>query len=401
MQSNSNIRVGESKKRKLPQSTINTFFSQSSQKSSKRLKQNDDQQNKTQMIDITKNADEQQIVSDQKLTKTQQKKVIQEEEKKQIGEIHQEKTLQKMFQFELSDMKSIDDFDKLFCQIADLLLNQYVLTINKIYKYRISEIEFYFNENNVHQDTFTHGDDLQKQMGQWYFHRFGKTYKVGTYKGMDLSFGKGPNAFGGILIRAISSLGAEGGKQLPPNEFIEGPCNSVNRILEHNSTEKLVLKEIKDFVVLDNFKLDAFEKGSRLYLSHLNDSENEVYRKNFEPLKVWRCPRVGLTLKRFDEHKCKFWMADYRFLIFPEKHKKMNNFIIMSMLKEKMSIPNIAKSSKSKAQTVEEIFKNYQKGLDEDKKKISDFKDVDMKNEQFAFVYGLHQKASIGSKNDQ
>lgn len=84
--------------------------------------------------------------------------------------------------------------------------------------------------------------------GKWYFHRFGKTYKVGTYKGMDLTFGKGDKAYGGILIRAISSVGATDGKHLPPNEFIEGPCNTVNKILEHNSDKDNIYKEVKEFV---------------------------------------------------------------------------------------------------------------------------------------------------------
>ena len=39
-------------------------------------------------------------------------------------------------------------------------MNQYVMTVNYHYKYRISEIEFYFNDSKVHPDTFTHGDPL-------------------------------------------------------------------------------------------------------------------------------------------------------------------------------------------------------------------------------------------------
>lgn len=55
--------------------------------------------------------------------------------------------------------------------IADCLLNDYVLTVNGDYKYRISEIEFYFNDLDamgdkaVHPDTFAHGDELQKTSG--------------------------------------------------------------------------------------------------------------------------------------------------------------------------------------------------------------------------------------------
>ncbi len=79
-------------------------------------------------------------------------------------------------------------------------MNEYLLTVNGDYKYRISEIEFYYNDlvdgkkgaAAIHPDTFTHGDEMQRLSGQWYFHKMnGKSYKVGTYKGLDLAFGKG------------------------------------------------------------------------------------------------------------------------------------------------------------------------------------------------------------------
>lgn len=73
---------------------------------------------------------------------------------------------------------------------------------------------------------------MQKNLGQWYFHKFGKSYKSGTYKGLDITFGKGSIAHGGILIRAISQLDPP-----PVNEFIEGPCNCVNKILALISTK--------------------------------------------------------------------------------------------------------------------------------------------------------------------
>jgi hypothetical protein len=88
---------------------------------------------------------------------------------------------------------------------------------------------------------------------------------------MDLSFGKGEHAVGGILIRAITSVGATNGKHLPLDEFIEGPCNTVTRILEHNSPAGNLIKEVKDFVTLENFTTDAFKVGSRLYLSRISD----------------------------------------------------------------------------------------------------------------------------------
>ena len=100
--------------------------------------------------------------------------------------------------FKVENTKSLEDYDKQFVKIAKSLMNDYLLTVNNAYKYRISEIEFYFNDleglgkdKSIHPDTFTHGDSLQKETGRWYFHKFGQSYKVGTYKGLDLTFGKG------------------------------------------------------------------------------------------------------------------------------------------------------------------------------------------------------------------
>lgn len=47
-------------------------------------------------------------------------------------------------------------------------MNDHLLIVNQDYVYRISEIEFYFNDLEsmgkaaVHPDTFTHGDAMQK-----------------------------------------------------------------------------------------------------------------------------------------------------------------------------------------------------------------------------------------------
>jgi hypothetical protein len=193
-------------------------------------------------------------------------------------------------------MTEIKDFELVFNNIADCLMNKYVLTVNQKYKYRIAEIEFYFNDSNMHHDTFCHNDNLQRENGVWYFHRYGgNSYKSGTYKGLDIAFGKGENAHGGILLRSLISLSPP-----PVNEFIEGPCNLVNKILKLNSDEGKDITEVRDFVSLKDFSLDVFDKKSRLNLSKLSDEDNEGLSKLVDIRKMVRCPRVGLTLKKHD-----------------------------------------------------------------------------------------------------
>jgi len=105
--------------------------------------------------------------------------------------------------------------------------------------YRVSEIEFYFNDYSVHKDTFTHGDEMQKHTGRWYFHKQnGMAFKSGTYKGLDLAIGKGEKAVGGILFRAMMPVRVtqkDNGFKAEPSstkaDFIEGPCLLVDRIL--------------------------------------------------------------------------------------------------------------------------------------------------------------------------
>lgn len=55
-----------------------------------------------------------------------------------------------------------------------------------------------------------------------------------------------------------------------------------------------------------------------------------------------------------------------------------------------MTSDEIAKIAKAKKSSVEDLQKSYLSGLKEEKRKIADFKDEEMKNAQFAFVYGLH-----------
>ena len=194
------------------------------------------------------------------------------------------------------------------------------------------------NEYQNHKDTFTHGDPIQKQTAKWYFHKFGSTYKAGTYKGLDVSIGKGEGvAAGGILLRSLmpitlqESVGSEMrfANSTDKASFVEGPCNCVNRILDETKPEETKSTwDIKDLVARDDFSLDIFCEASCLRL--ISSSED---RKIVLPQRaVYSCPRVGLTLKRHDLEKEKYWMADYRFLTFPALHSKMKDYIILSQL---------------------------------------------------------------------
>lgn len=97
-----------------------------------------------------------------------------------------------------------EEIEDHFAKVANQLLNGHVLWINSK-PFRLLEIEFYLNSKN-HPDTFTHGDPQQSKRGEWYFHKQGKNYKSGTYKGLDIAFGQGDASRGGILLRAMIPL---------------------------------------------------------------------------------------------------------------------------------------------------------------------------------------------------
>ena len=118
---------------------------------------------------------------------------------------------------------------------------------------------------------------MQKQTGKWYFHKFGSSYKSGTYKGLDVAIGKGDGvAAGGILMRSLmplrkSSKSSEGRLVFEDagdkSSFVEGPCNCVNRILDETKPEEHKGGfDIKDLVAQSDFSLDIFDPDSCLRL---------------------------------------------------------------------------------------------------------------------------------------
>ena len=74
------------------------------------------------------------------------------------------KTLKELLDFEVP-LANKEAYEKLFDEIADAYLNHTLLVLKhsgstKKSYFRVAEIEFYFNDNQVHKDTFTHGDDM-------------------------------------------------------------------------------------------------------------------------------------------------------------------------------------------------------------------------------------------------
>lgn len=81
------------------------------------------------------------------------------------------------------------------------------------------------------------------------------------------------------------------------------------------------------------------------------------------PREVVKSPRVGLTLKKLDDKKPAFWLADYRSLSHPEFHSKMKDFILLSMISKGATTTSICARANCKIQKVEDLRIDFDKGL--------------------------------------
>jgi 3-methyladenine DNA glycosylase Mpg len=174
-----------------------------------------------------------------------------------------------------------------FKKLANLLLNRTVFKVNK-HKFRPAEIEFYLYSED-HPDSYVHCHEDQLKYGFWYFHKTGKSYKGGTFKGLDLCLGEEDTYFG-ILIRSIYDIQEE--------KLIEGPCNCVNRILAVAEVES-----IKDFV----------DQGYQIKIRDEEHDEETIYRG----------PRIGLS----DKYP-KYQYKKYRYAIMKELIKNQKTSLI-------------------------------------------------------------------------
>jgi len=202
-------------------------------------------------------------------------------------------------QMPISNFTNYKNFNK----IADTLLNDTLLIV-KNNRFRICEIEFYY-KGEEHEDKYTHCTDDQLSFLSFYFHKYKNgTYKAGTYKGMDLTFGNEKDIYYGVLVRSMLDLDS--------NEFIEGPCRCVNKILELNEC-----KTVKDFLDNKKLPLKLYSTNQNIYIRDYNTQEKKEIKKE----QIYIGPRVGLS----DKYP-KFVNLNYRYAIMIKKIKKQKKF---------------------------------------------------------------------------
>jgi hypothetical protein len=119
-----------------------------------------------------------------------------------------------------------------------------------------------------------------------------KSFKEGTWKGLDITLGNSDN-FCGILIRSIYNV--------KTRKFIEGPCNSVMAILE-----KYDCVNVKDFL-----------SPNEILNCRKNDRDFILKKARMKNRKIYQGPRIGLSDK-YPEYR----LAPYRFTTYIDMIKK-------------------------------------------------------------------------------
>jgi len=216
-----------------------------------------------------------------------------------------------------------DDFPTIKGLASDVL-NKFVLMVgDKVYNF--VEVEMYVNSPD-HRDPYVHCSPEQEVIESWYFHKYGGTYKGGTFKGLDITIPMDNESFGGILIRSIA-IG---------NEIIEGPCNVVNRILKDIGCASIVelVNKMGD--------LNIF-RANLLRIAACNNRGMTVYSS----------PRVGLGERERD-----YLLRCYRFFTYP-RLKKGRPLTIIGLHLDGYTDEHIANLTKSKPKTIRDTIANW------------------------------------------
>lgn len=224
-----------------------------------------------------------------------------------------------------------------FARIAELLLGRAVLVVGGA-PHRLREIEFYYRGAG-HPDPFAHAEALQETCGRWYFHRSGGSYRGGSFKGLDITFGP-EDAHGGVLIRTL---------ERPDGELVNGSSLCVDHILAEAGYERVAALD----EAIDGARV--WEDDAPLYLTWADEPcEREVLAT----------ARVGLTLKRADEHEemPRYLMRPYRFVSAPTIRKgKLHTVIALHQRGE--SAARIRELTRCPRHVVARYVEGYEEGF--------------------------------------
>ena len=175
--------------------------------------------------------------------------------------------------------KSIASLEDIFKVTAKRILNEKILKIEDI-EIELTEIEFYFYEDKIHNDPFVHQDDLLRDTRNYiYVHK--KAWQRG---GAGITFGDG-KSLGSILIRGIKHK----------NSFFAGSAivkKHLASLIDINITQHKALQ-------------DYFQKHQK-EISLVSSAKRDF--------KIYSSYRIGLNRdnsKEYADAKYRFARKDY------------------------------------------------------------------------------------------
>jgi hypothetical protein len=225
-----------------------------------------------------------------------------------------------------------------FFALASRLLNSTDFLVNGIV-YRLAELEVYYH-NPDHPDPYVHCDPLQREYGRWYFHRTGTSYRGGSFKGLDLTFGA-DNFHCGILIRSVVT---------PDGNLICGPSLTVDHLLARTGSTSVA--------TLDSLIGDrkVWDETSPL---HLRDSPTP------RTTPVYATSRVGLSLKKAEKNPdmVRFMGRQYRYLTEPLRISNGKLHLVLALHQQGESLETIMRVTGCMKTTVERYIAGFEAGM--------------------------------------
>jgi 3-methyladenine DNA glycosylase Mpg len=136
----------------------------------------------------------------------------------------------------------------------------------EIHSFQIAEIEFYVNDYDKHDDSFTNGDKAQTVAGKWYFwpshmKKSGLEFTLGSVVGVE--------SCGGVLIKSIMPIDTEEkldsvkDEQISLDEDQEQHSQRRTRLLQQTLFSKTPVSQQTHTDSKQNLKPGQLISGSR------------------------------------------------------------------------------------------------------------------------------------------
>jgi hypothetical protein len=226
--------------------------------------------------------------------------------------------------------------DCYFARLAAQLLGGTALDIAGE-PHQLREIEFYLHSNR-HPDPYVHRAPHQLTCARWYFHREGRGYRGGSFKGVDLTFGP-TTAYGGALLRSLSS---------PDGTVINGSSLCVDYLLRRTAAGSVAALD----AALGEHSV--FEPG-RIQLRADPRAAGPS---------IWATARVGLSFQRLDRfpEMLEYFPRRYRFLDAPRDIKKGKPQVVVAMHQAGLTAAEISAHTGTPRSTVAAWLQAYDRG---------------------------------------